>query len=687
MAEYDINSTAAAEAAALLRDLLQAEIPNGDFTEGSAISDLLIDGHAVITGYLKNQIQVIRDRQSLLTLQNLPETESVSDAADAILDNFFRTRSQGQFAKGVATLHFSQRQDVLIPRTARFFKTTSLVFYIDSATDVLIPASDLRPEVGGNGIISSYSTTIFLTAARVGSDYNITPGRFVSFDRFNSLLLYVENANRFSSGTGVQATADFINRSTNALALRALINARSNDATLLQNYQDVESTVTVGYGDPEMIRDKVSNVSNGIQLHVGGHMDLYVRMPMQEVVERLVIDQPDLRNDDRVVILRDTVHGTTPGNADFLNAAVDVKIGDVLNVTEGIPEAPIQFRIVAVRQNEVEVSPATPFSTASDEVPGGLLIGYSIGNNYPTFDNKVPAPTTGVATTFTSRQFSEFNRVQLPARPTYRIKKVELLPPIPPTLQGFADLVTGNVDFTARKNAPTLARPAASSQLGHYVEIKNPGESQSARSVAMLEVGWPTVNLSGLTLEVTYETLTNFSLVNAYVSDRLNRPVCSNTLTRAMHPVYIYASIPYRLRTTPVSPLSTVVPVFDVAAATEALIAYINNYRETEPLDVSLLATKARETSTAVASIYNFSLQYQLYLPDGRVMTFDTSDKITIFPDGATSTAKLLNPTEFGLPPTNYHVLLKQLLINQGVSDRVTRYCAVDGGIVFEQRV
>lgn len=686
MAEYDINTTAAAEAAALLRDILQTEIPTGDFTEGSAISDLLIDGHSIITGYLKNQIEVIRARQSLLTLQNLPATESVSDAADAILDNFFRTRSQGQFSKGVATLHFSQRQDVLIPRTARFFKTTALVFYIDSATDILIPASDLRPEVGANGVISSYSTTIFLTAARVGSDYNINPGRFVSFDRFNALLLYVENVGKFSNGTGVQSTADFVNRSTNAIALRALINARSNDATLLQNYQDVESTVTVGYGDPEMIRDKVSNVSNGIQMHVGGHMDLYVRMPVQEVVERLVIGQLTVRNDDRIVVLRDAVHGTTPGNANFVNVAVNVQVGDILNVTEGIPEAPIQFRIVAVRPDEVEVSPATPFSTASDEVPGGLPIGYSIGNNYPTYDNKVPAPIAGVTTTYTRRRFAEYNRVQLPPRPTYQIKKVELLPPIPLDLQIFADPVTGNVDFTARKNTPTLARPSAGSQLGHYVEIKNPGESQSSRAVAMLEVGWPTIDLLSSTLEITYESLTNFLTVDAYVSDRLNRPVCSNTLTRALHPIYIYASIPYRPRTSPISPLSTVIPVFDATTATNNLITYINNYRETEPLDVSLLATKARETSNAVASIYNFSLQYQLYLPDGRVMTFQTSDKITIFPDGLTSTAELLSPTEFGLPATGYYTLLQQLLINQGISDRVTRYRAVDGGVVFEQR-
>jgi hypothetical protein len=129
-----------------------------------------------------------------------------------------------------------------------------------------------------------------------------------------------------------------------------------------------------------------------------------------------------------------------------------------------------------------------------------------------------------------------------------------------------------------------------------------------------------------------------------------------------------------------------VIPEFDVDTATALLITYINNYRETEPMDVSLLATKARETSNAVASIYNFVIQYQLYLPDGRVMTFETSDKITIFPDGVTSAAELLNPGEFGLPASGYYPQLRYLLTTQGISDRVTRYRAVDGGVVFERR-
>jgi hypothetical protein len=679
MAEYDIDRSAATEAGELLRDLLRTEVPTGDFTEGSANSDILIDGHAIITGFLRQQINLIRDRQSLLTLKNLPESESVSDAADAILSNFFRTRAQGKFAKGVATLRFSQRLDVLIPRAARFFRTTSLVFYIDSASDLFISAADLRPDLDGNGLVTSYSTTVFMTAARVGGDYNITPGRFVSYDRFNAYLVSVENLARFQDGAGVQSTADFVSRSTNAISLRALINDRSNDVTLLEQFSDIESTTTVGYGDPEMIRDLVTNVANSAALHVGGHMDVFVRQPIQQVVERLTINTLTPRNDDRVLILR---HTTTTPSGSFITAGVAP--GDILRIESGVPDAPFQFTIVAVRATELEIAPRTPFSVATDELTTPTPVAYTVGNNYPSFNNKVSVVATLDAST--SRQFSEFNRIQLPGRPTYLISRVELVPPFPIALNGYADSLTGNVVFTTRKNAPTLAAPPIGSDLSFYVQAKNPAESQSDRSVMMLEVGWPAVDLTGCTLEVTYETPSGFDAVSSYVSNRFNRPACANTLTRAAHPVYVYASIPYRQRATSGDPLSTAVPTFDPDAAADLLQTYVNSYRDLEPLDVSLLATKARETSAAIASILTFKVQYWLYLPDGRYMAFETDDKITIYPDEVTSSAKLLNPGDFGLPTTGYGAKLRQLLTDQGLSDRVTRYRVTDGGLVFERR-
>lgn len=680
MAEYTIDRDAAAQAAALLRNLLQTEIPEGDFTEGGAISNVLIDGHAIITGFLQNQVKVIRERQSLLTLQYLPESESVYDAADAILDNFFRTRSQGRFAKGVATLRFSQRQDILIPRAARFFKTTTLVFYIDSDIDLFIPASSLRPDIDGTGQVISYSTTVFLTAARVGVDYNVAPGRFVSFDRFNAYLTAVENLSTFSGGESVQQTADFISKSTNAIALRALINSRSNDATLLNTFSDIQSTTTIGYGDPEMVRDLVRNVANSFTIHVGGHMDIFVRQAIQEIVVQQPLNVLQPRNDNKNVVFRHAV-GTPSGS--FI--AAGVVAGDILRIQSGIPEAPFDYVITSVGATELGISPQVPFSIATDETLPSPAIAYSIGNNYPSFNDKAVVVATSNATT--SRQIAEYNRTQLPGIPTYLIKKVELIGPgLPAAIQPYADLISGNVIFTVRKNAPTTTAPAVGTPLGFFVDIKNPQESQSAYAVAMLEVGWPAVDLSYYTVEITYETPTNFSLVHTYVAGAFNRPACSNTLTRAAHPIYIYAAIPYKQRTTPLSPLSTVVPTFDAAAAEKSLQSFVNNYQESDPLDVSRIATEARDASDAVASIYTFKVTYELYLPDGRIMLFETDDAITVFPDEVTSSARLINGADFGFPSTGYAADLRNYLTNQGISDRVTRYRVTDGGIVFSRR-
>ena len=684
MADYDIDRSAAAEAAALLRNLLQTEVPQGDFTEGSATSDLLIDGHAIITGYLRKQISVVRQRQSLLTLAALPASESVSDAADAILDNFFRSRRQGNFAIGAATLRFSARQDIFIPRTSRFYKTATLAFYVDSTTDVFIPASDLRADIDTNGLISSYSTNVYLKAERVGTAYNISPGAFVAFDRFNALLLSVENLATFGSGTSVQTTSDFIAKSRNAIALRALINERSNDALLLDRFIAIESTTTVGYGDPEMMRDRVANVSNSVTLHVGGHMDIFVRQDIQEGVEQLVVGEPQTRNDGRALTLRHSAisSDSSPAVTSFLSAGVIP--GDILRVS-GLPEGLFEFVITAVRATEIDIALRTPFSIATDELSSPTPLSYSIGNVYPAFDDKVivATPTTNATT---SRRFTEFNRFQLPAGPVYDIRSVELVAPVPTGLLAYADSLSGNVNFTARKNAVTITPPATSDPLGFYVTVKNPLEAQSNRAITMVELGWPTVDLTGATVNITYEMPVDFDAVDTYVSSRMNRPGCSNTLARAYHPIYLYVSIPYRPRTTPFDPLSTVIPVFDSAAAALSMTYYLNNYRETEPLDVSLIATQARATSTAIAAIYSFMVSYDFILPDGRVMAFETDDKVTIFPDGVTNGARLMNPADFGLPRTGYYAALRKILTDLGVSDRVTRYRVSANALTFDRR-
>ena len=678
----DYNATtqaAAANARELIRRLIQDSVPNADVTEGSVLSDLLVDGVSVPVSFLLDRIEELRNTQSILRLKNLPETQSVSDAADALLSNLFWTRAQGKFAKGSSTLLFSQRIDVLVPRNARFFRTATHVFYLDSATDLFIPASDLFPVLDGNGIVTSYGTNVFLTAARVGTDYNIDRGRFAGYDRFNALLVGVKNDLPFEGGFGVQSTTDFVDGAQNAMSLRAMVNARSNDSLLRSIFDTlVARTVTIGAGDPEMRRDLVPIHGSSAAMHVGGHVDVFVLNDVREVVDRLTVGALYRRNDGRPLILRHSI-GTPSGS--FI--AAGVRPGHILRVDGGV-SVPGQYRILAVRDDEIEIVNDVPFSNATDEIGTPPALSYSIGTNYPEFDNKVAATTTVNAVT--SALFAQPNRVELDAVPAHRIKRVEVLAPLPVDLEPYADPSTGNVIFTAQKNAPILGTPAVGDELGYFVEVLNPLESSSSKAVTMLEVGWRSINLEGATVQVTYDTPYAFSQVDAYVSDRNIRNSNSNLLLRAMFPVYIYATIPYKQRTTPINPLSANVPIFDDASAQAALQTYITAYRELEALDAQLLGAKTREASGGAATIYEFKVYYTLPLPDGRLMQFETKDAITVFPDETSSTAKLLNPADFGLPSTGYARALRVFLEQQGISDRVTRYFAAPGSIVFERR-
>jgi hypothetical protein len=232
MADYTINAEDVTTAAQLLRDVLTTKNPDNDYTEGSVLGDTIVDGHATAFALLRKQLADIKNRLSLRDISKLGDSESVRDAADAILSNFYRSRDQGRFAKGAASLHFSQRVDVLIPRRTRFFRTPQLVFYLEGTADLFIPSTTMRPTIDATGRVVDYVVPVNLTAARVGSLYNQQAGRFVAVDPFSPFLTYAENLSPFVYGDDLQSTSAFIATSQNAFSLRALVNARSNDALL-----------------------------------------------------------------------------------------------------------------------------------------------------------------------------------------------------------------------------------------------------------------------------------------------------------------------------------------------------------------------------------------------------------------------------------------------------------------------
>lgn len=682
MADYDVNLSDVQESIRFLQAFLETKQPDIDWTPGGPDHEVTIKGQSYPVALLRKAIQNVRNEKSLLSLRDLPASTDVDDMADAILANLLVSRTPGRFTRGPVTCKFSRQVDQRVPRNARFFKGTSLVYYPDYASDLILAASDLRPVVGSDSRVLYYAASVNVVAARTGVAYDQEPGPFDAIDQFSPYLVGAENPARLTGGLDVQTTSDLIETAAGALSTRALGNERSN-GVVLTNALAVERTLTIGHGDPEMVRDVLESTVG--RLHLGGACDLYVRMPLRAVTVRKVLGAATPRPDGRAAVFRDSA---PPSGGSFLDAGV--RVGDVLYVKSGIPEAPIQYTIRAVRAYEIEVSLRTPFSVATDEALSSA-IDYSIGRAYPDFNDLVTTAGTPSTLAATSRSISAPNRITLDGGPVYAVTKVELLPTSPAALAPFRDPSTGRVPFPVRSSAALLAPATGAVNLPYRVEVLNPPESQSSRAVTQVEVGWLAVPLDGLQVEVTYETLSGFDAVSAFVVGE-NRPDPADYLARGLHPVYVSFTVPYTLRSDPstsarVGRLVVPSPAFDAASAATAVAKYVNEYRAADPIDVSSLVTQVRfARGASVATLYAFRIGYELIAPDGRVFRYETADKVTLFPPDETSGAVLLNPAELGLPTTGYYAALRRTLLALGVSDRTVRFIAANGGVLFEER-
>jgi hypothetical protein len=84
---------------------------------------------------------------------------------------------------------------------------------------------------------------------------------------------------------------------------------------------------------------------------------------------------------------------------------------------------------------------------------------------------------------------------------------------------------------------------------------------------------------------------------------------------------------------------------------------------------------------------YPFAIEYSLLAPNGKVYKYETDDIVSIFPDnGLTSSSRLTNAAEVGLPASGYESALRKALLQMGVSDRTVRYLTTVDDLGLEQR-
>ncbi|MGD9210382.1 MAG: hypothetical protein PVI90_06375, partial [Desulfobacteraceae bacterium] len=417
----------------------------------------------------------------------------------------------------------------------------------------------------------------------------------------------------------------------------------------------------IGMGDVEMVRDRVIEQATGLELHVGGHQDIFIDEAVTETSFSAIVGNKFARPDNVINIFRDpiVVTGTSPNTFPEMG----VVEGMVLRIWSGLPVDAGDYIIREVRDTELFVSERVPFPVATDEqTPTGNVV-WSVGNLQPDYDDTISQQTTGE----TSRQIQNSGRITLPGGPLYIIKEVTVDNPSDPD----TDPADNLIHFDVRTNTTPTEQIAP--DLEYQILVHNPENHQSMKSFVELIVG-PTGNVSkydSYTCKVTYDTITEFSSINTFVTSKQQRISGANPLVRAYHPIYLSFTLEYRLKTTATEEI-------DTDDAIETICTYINAFSPAEVIDVSIISDYFREVYTDVAHVYPFVINYFVHVPDGRIVEFQSSEAVTIPLDSNELSNLLVYPNDAinGLDnPATY-----------GLSDTVMRYLALSDDILVTMR-
>jgi len=668
-----------------LTQYLSERVPEASFDKGSAVRDFLVNGFTYLYAFLRGETDSVVATQSLARMQAIKESgEDIDFLVDSVLSNWFLKRKEGAIATVTAKLHFSSRKAVTISTTSKFYRTSSLVFYINaSESNYIIPEQQLYPIFNNYGTVVDYAAEIPLVAAKPGDAYNITPGRFYKIETAGGIpnFIYAENTLNAEYGKGSETSVDFVDRAETAVTVKNLINNRSCDSVLRELFVNVEDTLTIGMGEKEMIRDLLINIPH-IRLHTGGKYDTYIGTPTKQTSEIGIVGGYFTRPDSLITIFQDPALTTQVGY-DFMT--LGVKVGGVLNIHSGIVGSPVGYVISSVQPHTISVSDRTPFTEASDELEENNIV-YDIEGVtfFPGVSVRTAAGTLDNTQFGTSRRLSIPGSIILSGQPVQDITRVEVLDPEPNDVA--LDPITATVVFNTRVNG-IPADAVSPSTTQYQLEVLNPGLAQSSQAINVLRVGTISdpYKYAEKTLKVSYITTNSFTEVSNYIKAQSVRVVAANQVIRAKHPVWISVDFMYKMK-------DTTTDTVDETAAKKYLAEHINTFDTQDTLDVSDLTTYFRYKFPSVGTVYPPIASFVLCSPDGQLVKYTTTDVISIFPKVADNGVIISNKIDIkptpnmqqnGIIVLNTDAQVATYFYELGISDRTIRYFTRESLLTF----
>ena len=136
-----------------------------------------------------------------------------------------------------------------------------------------------------------YYMDIPAAAGAEGVLYNIQAGEITkSTMSLPSGVVSVTNPSQFLGGNTSESNTELYNRVKMAITTRDLVTKRSIAYVLTEQFASIKDIVSIGFGDPEMLRDTVMGY------HIGGKVDTYIKSGNittgSMVIEYAAVDSP-----------------------------------------------------------------------------------------------------------------------------------------------------------------------------------------------------------------------------------------------------------------------------------------------------------------------------------------------------------------------------------------------------------
>jgi hypothetical protein len=230
---------------------LQQEYPELYAKEGSALADLFVKPNLILLEPFKREIRSVRNQKSLQDQSLLTSAE-----ADALISNFFITRSLGDYARVRVRAYFQNPLSVNIGSTNIAFTAQGLRFLPSEPQSITAEAMLFNKD--GN----LYYFDIDYVSERPGTAYNIQSSEIIGIIGLSSATR-ATNIYKANPGSNEESTSDLIAKTEQSIGERSLTNNSGIVHKLYESFPNLKNLQVIGFNDSEMGRDVIVGGSLG----------------------------------------------------------------------------------------------------------------------------------------------------------------------------------------------------------------------------------------------------------------------------------------------------------------------------------------------------------------------------------------------------------------------------------------